>query len=182
MLQHWITFNTNSERIADRTDFDWCNTQRSMRSVRHPFIGTRRGATALASIPLPPAGGIHPETPWNESCANPRLPLGWGRDIANYVYGTSASQIANTEQTSTCLDYSFNYYQGTRGLGVTDPSSRVLVQTGSAEAAARAVASSMVPVDTSSSLGSSFPVSASTRHCEAPIPSGGAGSLGPYTL
>ena len=116
------------------TDFNWCNPDTADGSANtectaSPYWSstpiTSPGSTAAVTSAL----GYVPETPWNESCANP-LTLKWVQDAGNSFYGISSSQISNTEQSCNfLLDYDFTYSGGTYGLGDDYPYITNLLQT-----------------------------------------------------
>ncbi|MFZ0337117.1 MAG: Ig-like domain repeat protein, partial [Terracidiphilus sp.] len=119
------------------TDFNWCNIDTADGSggtecTASPYWSstpiTSQGSTAAVTSAL----GYVPETPWNESCANP-LTLKWVQDAANYFYdipSTGSNGVTNTEQSCNfLLDYDFDYYEGYYGLGYYYPYITYLLST-----------------------------------------------------
>ncbi|MGP8184685.1 MAG: Ig-like domain repeat protein [Terracidiphilus sp.] len=117
------------------TDFNWCNpdTFFNTECSASPYWNTTNDANGTSVSTSGPQAGYVPETPWNESCANP-LTLKWVQDAANQIYGipsTGSQGVTNVEQACNfILDYSYNDYEnGVYGLGYYYPYLESLVET-----------------------------------------------------
>jgi subtilase family serine protease len=119
------------------TDFNWCLPDKANGSATNtectasPYWSsspiTSPGSTQAVTTVL----GYVPETPWNETCANP-LTLSWVQDVATYFYasqGYVSSDITNTEQACNfLLDYDFYTSGSAVGLGYYYPYITYLLQ------------------------------------------------------
>ncbi len=163
------------------TDFNWCNpdTAATSECVASPYWNSNNSASQSSAI------GYIPETPWNESCANP-LTLKWVQDAANSIYSKysiSSSQIANVEQA---CNFIFDYSYGSAndpggdppGLGYVYPYLEYAVETvGGSGGASNCVVNSTS--STATTLGSCTTTSTSTG--SVTIPSGATVSSIPLT-
>jgi hypothetical protein len=140
------------------TDFNWCLPDTSSGSAftecsASPYWNSSNTASGASVNASGPQSGYVPETPWNESCANP-LTLPWVQDLANYLYGYPSSQIANVEQACNFV-YQFSYGNeynpggSPPGLGYEDPFLEYLVETvGGSGGASGCVVNSTNPTGT----------------------------------
>jgi subtilase family serine protease len=103
------------------TDFNWCPLDTAFNSVctASPYWNTSNSSGTNFN-----AKGYVPETPWNESCANP-LTLPFLADFANQAYGIT-SGISDTEDACNFL---VAYSSGPGGLGQIDYGILALVDT-----------------------------------------------------
>jgi subtilase family serine protease len=146
--------STPFDTAVGGTDFNWCAPQNFFNSpntecTASPYWNTSNNSTNQSS-----AKNYVPEVPWNDTCANP-LALTWEQDIANEIYGISASSVSTPEQACNFIyDYSYTGYQGTvPGLGSTYPYGEYLLEVvGGSGGASSCVVNTTNPA--SSTLGS----------------------------
>lgn len=126
--------STPYDTAVGGTDFNWCNPDTAFGTGTTPCAAAPYwSSTAITSQgstqPVTTALGYVPETPWNESCANP-LTLKWSQDLANFmgsIYGGfSGSNITTPEQACNFIaDFYFydtpGYYGYEYGLLYYDP-------------------------------------------------------------
>jgi len=121
------------------SDFNWCSELTASGGASgttvcsaSPYWNTTTNSTTEASVSTSgPQGGYVPETPWNESCANP-LALTWEQLILtalidpSYGYSFPASDVSTTEQgCNFIVDFYGNEFQG---LGYLYPYSTYLIE------------------------------------------------------